>query len=135
MYDFFQQNTSLGGGSGLEDYILMSVSLNLIADLDYGTPSDYLCLGNEGALEGIKERYQTTRKSFMKDTNGGKRWMVAKDEELSEYYYLAYQFGGLLLEVYSPEDLRSYRNMDLIKRSFSNFLKYDDSKVKQLPLK
>lgn len=135
MYDYFQQNSSLGGGSGVEDYILMGVSFNLIADLGYGTPSDYLFLDNEGALEGIKERYHTTRKSFMKETKGGQSWRRAKDEKLSEYYYLAYQFGGLLLEVYKPEDMRSYRNMDSIKRSFSNFLKYDDSKVKQLPLK
>jgi len=135
MYDYFQQNSSLGGGSGVEDYILMGVSLNLIADLDYGTPSDYLFLDNEGALEGIKERYHATRKGFLKETRGGQNWRSAKDGKLSEYYYLAYQFGGLLLEVYKPEDLRSYRNMDLLRRSFSNFLKYDDSKVKQLPLK
>ena len=135
MYDYFQQNSSLGGGSGLEDYILMSVSLNLVADLGYGKPSDYLFLDNEEALEGIKENYHTTRKGFMKATKGGQRWRRAKDEKLSEYYYLAYQFGGLLLEVYKPLDLKSYRNMDSIKRSFTNFLKYEDSKVKRLPLK
>lgn len=135
IYDYFQQNTSLGGGSGVEDYILTSVSLNLIADLGYGTPADYLFLSNEAALDGIKERYHTIRKNFMKDTKNGQNWRRAKDEKLSEFYYLGYEFGGLLLEVYKPEDLRSYRNMDAIKRSFSNFLKYDDSKVKQLPLK
>ncbi len=135
MYDYFQQNTSLGGGSGVEDYILTSVSLKLVADLGYGKPDDYLFLNNEGELEGIKERYHTIRKNFMKETKGGQAWRRAKDDKLSEYYYLGYQFGGLLLEVYKPEDLRSYRNMDAIKRSFSNFLKYDDSKVKQLPLK
>ena len=134
MYDYFQQNTSLGGGSGVEDYILTSVSLKLVADLGYGTPADFLFLSNEGALAGIKERYHTIRKNFMKETKGGQAWRRAKDDKLSEYYYLGYQFGGLLLEVYKPEDLRSYRNMDAIKRSFSNFLKYDDSKVKQLPL-
>lgn len=135
MYDYFQQNTSLGGGSGVEDYILMSVALNLIADLGYGTPVDYLFLSNEQALDGIKERYHAIRKGFMKETKGGQNWRRAKDDKLSEYYYLGYQFGGLLMEVYKPEDLRSYRNMDAIKRSFSNFLKYDDSKVKQIPLK
>ena len=135
LYDYFQENTSLGGSSGMEDYILMSVSLNLIADLGYGEPCDYLFLDNKEALEGIKERYHQTRKSFMKKTRGGQQWRRAKDEELSEYYYLGYQFGGLLLEVYEPEDLRSYRNMDAIKRSFVNFLKYEDSKVRQLPLK
>jgi len=135
MYDFFQQNTSLGGGSGAEDYILVSVSLYLISDLGYGEPADYLFLEDKSALDGIKARYHETRKNFMKETKGGQAWRRAKGEKLSEYYYLAYQFGGLLLEYYKPEELRSYRNMDAIKRSFANFLRYDDDKVKQIPLR
>ncbi len=135
MYEYFQNTSSLGGVGGVEDYILLGVSLNLIAELGYGGPSDYLFLENEDALEGIVERYHETRKSFLDETRGGQTWRRAEDDKLSEYYYLAYQFGGLLMEYYEPEDMRSYKNMNSIKRSFQNFLKYEDSKVRQLPLK
>ncbi|MFH1964524.1 MAG: hypothetical protein ABIJ42_03190, partial [Acidobacteriota bacterium] len=105
MYEYFQYNSSFAGVGEVEDYILLSVSLYLISNLDYGKPADYLFLDNEEALEGIKARYHETRKNFMKETRGGQTWRRAKGEKLSEYYYLAYQFGGLLLEVYKPEDL------------------------------
>lgn len=135
MYEYFQNNSSLAGAGGIEDYILMSVSLYLIAELDYGSPADYLFLKDKEALAGIESRYHEIRKSFLKDTGGGRNWRRGDNAKLAEYYYLGYQFGGLLLEYYEPEDLRSYRRMEPIRRSFRNFLKYDDSKVKQLALK
>jgi len=135
MYEYFQNNSSLAGAGGIEDYILMSVSLYLISELDYGDPADYLFLKDRDALAGIESRYHEIRKSFLEDTRGGRNWRRAESIKLSEYYYLGYQFGGLLMEYYKPEDLRSYRRMEPIRRSFRNFLKYEDSKVKQLALK